>query len=220
MRRYSLALLGWLGMVAAQAAAAPPAIKIEALFDGKAMVSIAYGPSVILSEGDSTEQGYVLVKADSTGATFEINGESIRYGLDDSIANIEASSTATDEGNSVHIGADRQGMYFTSGSINGFPVDFIVDTGATHVAFGTALADRLGIDYKKDGEAGFVETANGVVPAYKVSLRSVQIGGIVQHNVTGSISAGNQSREVLLGMSFLRNLDIKHGDRFLELREK
>ena len=40
---------------------------------------------------------------------------------------------------------NRQGHYVTSGEINGEPVTFILDTGATGVAIPSALAGKIGL---------------------------------------------------------------------------
>ena len=63
--------------------------------------------------------------------------------------------------------ADSGGHFFTTGTINGKAVRFLVDTGATNVGIGQAEAERLGIDYRS-GPRGFSSTANGAVPVYLV----------------------------------------------------
>ena len=42
--------------------------------------------------------------------------------------------------------------------------------------------ERIGIDYK-NGQRGLSSTANGVVPAYRVSLASVRIGDVEVYDV-------------------------------------
>ena len=55
-------------------------------------------------------------------------------------------------------------MYLTPGSINGFSVDFLVDTGASAIALNAPTAKRLGIDYVK-GEVIGVKTASRIEKA-------------------------------------------------------
>ncbi len=110
-------------------------------------------------------------------------------------------------------------MYQASGSINGYSVDMLVDTGASTVALNAATARRLGIDYENASPV-VVRTASGMETAYRVQLDRVQIGEIYQRNVAAVVIDGPEPSRALLGMSFLRELDIDHrGDR-LELRQK
>ncbi|NIR58755.1 MAG: TIGR02281 family clan AA aspartic protease, partial [Gammaproteobacteria bacterium] len=53
-------------------------------------------------------------------------------------------------------------MYTVLGSINGYPVDFIVDTGATLVSMSGREARRLGIDYRVIGKPSQSSTASGI----------------------------------------------------------
>ncbi len=66
-------------------------------------------------------------------------------------------SPATQE---VQIWRNTQGMYATTGSINGLPVSLLVDTGATQVAMNAAQARHLGIDYRVIGVPAAITTAS------------------------------------------------------------
>ena len=68
---------------------------------------------------------------------------------------------------------NRQGHYVTSGEINGLPVTFILDTGATGVAVPSAVAQRLGL---QPGRAFSTQTANGPSVSYAVNLERVGVG--------------------------------------------
>ena len=108
---------------------------------------------------------------------------------------------------SVTLAADARGHFFAEGAINGNPVRFLVDTGATAIALPASEALRLGIDYRK-GERGFSNTAGGVVPYYRVRLDSVTLGPIELTGVEAGVVEGGLSM-VLLGMSFLNRVDMK-----------
>ena len=63
------------------------------------------------------------------------------------------------------------------------------------------------------------QTANGTVRAYLTRLDSVRLGAIEQNQVRATIAPGLGSEQVLLGMSFLKNLEmIQRGDQ-LTLRQ-
>jgi aspartyl protease family protein len=111
-------------------------------------------------------------------------------------------------------------MYSTVGSINGLPVTFLVDTGASSMALNASQARRLGIDYRVVGEPTFVGTASGVTKAYRVTLETVTVGQIKQSNITAVVIEGNHPAQVLLGMSFLGRLEILHEGSMIRLKQK
>jgi len=113
---------------------------------------------------------------------------------------------------------NAQGHYVASGSINGHPVTFLVDTGATDVAISQRLADRLGLE-RKGG--AFSRTANGVVAVWQTTLDRVKLGVIEQRNVRASILPDFKPwDQVLLGMSFLKHLELVQKDGTLLLRQQ
>ena len=104
----------------------------------------------------------------------------------------------------VVLEGNRSGHYVASGEINGAPVTFLLDTGATDVALSTRLARDLGLPR---GAPMTLVTANGQALGYRTRLDSVRLGGIVLHDVAATFSDGIESDTVLLGMSFLKRLD-------------
>lgn len=104
----------------------------------------------------------------------------------------------------VAITRDSSGHFFAEGMINGEPVVFLVDTGATDVAVGENMAKALGLDY---GPQVVVMTAAGPVTAWRTRLDRVSLGGISLTNVRATITRAPMS-EVLLGMSFLKHFNL------------
>ena len=99
---------------------------------------------------------------------------------------------------------NKFGHYVTSGEINGKPVTFMLDTGATGVAIPEELATYLGL---KRGRAFPTQTANGMSTSYAANLDSVSVGGIELRDVSAGIAPGLQTDEILLGMSFLKHIE-------------
>jgi aspartyl protease family protein len=99
---------------------------------------------------------------------------------------------------------NRSGHYVASGEINGVPVTFLLDTGASDVALSTRLARQLRLP---QGVPVTLVTANGQTLGYRTRLDSVRLGGIVLHDVAATFSDGVEADTVLLGMSFLKRLD-------------
>lgn len=111
---------------------------------------------------------------------------------------------------------NHQGHYFASGSINGQPVEFLLDTGATQVSVPASLAGTLGL---RQGTAVSAETANGVIVVYATRLESIQLGDIVLQDIPATINPSMTGSAVLLGMSFLRHLEFTQRGNTLTLRK-
>jgi aspartyl protease family protein len=101
------------------------------------------------------------------------------------------------------------GHYVVPGEINGEAVRFLIDTGASHVAVPGAMAQRLGLSR---GAPMAVETAAGRVRAHATRLGVVRIGGLAQYDVRASINPAMSADFVLLGMTFLRHVNISQRD--------
>ena len=119
----------------------------------------------------------------------------------------------------VLVTQNNNGLFTTVGSINGFTVNLIVDTGANVVTLNAQHARRLGIAYETDGEPTIVATASGVVKAYRVTLDSVAVGGIALQNVAAVVMTGPHPAEILLGMTFLGGLEIQRSGNVMKIRK-
>jgi aspartyl protease family protein len=111
---------------------------------------------------------------------------------------------------------NRFGHYVTSGEINGKPVVFMLDTGATGVAIPADIARRLEL---RPGRAFPTQTANGLSTSYAVRLDHVSVGDIQLRDVSAAISPGLQTDEILLGMSFLKHIEFTQRGDTLILRQ-
>ena len=111
---------------------------------------------------------------------------------------------------------NRQGHYVATGRINGTRARFLLDTGATDVAVPGALARKLDLER---GRAVRARTANGDVVAYATLLREVALGDIVLRQVRASIIPQMPGEEVLLGMAFLKHLELIQRGSELTLRQ-
>lgn len=111
---------------------------------------------------------------------------------------------------------NKFGHYVTSGEINGQPVTFILDTGATGVAVPDAVAQRLGL---RRGQAFRTQTANGTGTSYAARLDRVSVGGIELQDVRAGITPGLQTDQILLGMSFLKHIEFTQRGDTLTLRQ-
>lgn len=101
----------------------------------------------------------------------------------------------------VPLGPD--GHFHLTVELNGAPVRFIVDTGASALALSPRDARRAGIDLDRLVYAGQARTANGIVPTATVRLDRVAIGDIVDENVPAMVIQADIDRS-LMGMDYLR----------------
>jgi aspartyl protease family protein len=113
------------------------------------------------------------------------------------------------------LAADGRGHFIAEGAVNGKPIRFVVDTGATVVALPASEAVRLGIDYRK-GRPGSTRTAGGPVPVYRLVFDTVKVGAIELHAVEGLVI--EQGLDIaLLGMSFLSRVEMKNEGQTMTL---
>lgn len=191
-------------------------IQVVALFQEKAMVSID-GKRRLLAVGEISPEGVELISADASEAILEIGGSRGVYGLG---TRISANYAPAPEPESVRLRSDRQGVFKTLGTIEGKGVSFLVDTGADQIAMNRSEAERLGLDLSR-APRGFAETASGIAPTFHINLRRVKVGHIELRNVPAVVvDHPTHPREVLLGMSFLSQLDIAHDGDMMRLRKK
>jgi len=109
----------------------------------------------------------------------------------------------------------RHGHYLLTGKINGFSVDFLVDTGASSVSIPADFAERIGL---RRGTPIRISTANGISTAYQTRIESLEMGELEVRNATAHINPG-LSDEVLLGMSVLKHYELVQRGETLVIRE-
>lgn len=105
----------------------------------------------------------------------------------------------------VKIPADGSGHYVVEGRVNGKPVRFIVDTGASGVVLGARDAERAGFQLSSLNYSREAVTAGGRVAVAPVRLGEIEVGSI-RFNDFGAMVNPKMSDVLLLGMSFLNRL--------------
>ncbi len=116
----------------------------------------------------------------------------------------------------VRLAGNGQGHFVSSGQINGQPVQFMLDTGATDVAVPERLAAELKL---VQGAPVTVSTANGRTQGYRTRLERVQLGDIQLRDVRALVVPGLDGEQVLLGMSALKQLEFTQRGGSLLLRQ-
>jgi aspartyl protease family protein len=118
----------------------------------------------------------------------------------------------------VTMTADVQGHFYTTGTINGTSVRFLVDTGATMISLGATDARRIGLDFNR-GQKALSNTANGQAVVSKVQVDTVRIGDITLHNIDALIHQ-SEMPIALLGMSFLNRMEMQRDGSTMTLKKR
>jgi aspartyl protease family protein len=188
-------------------------VNVVGLFPNKAVVQIDGGPLQTISVGQKTREGVLLVSVQGDGATFEVDGKRMDLGMGH--ARMAPSSGAA----SAKITADERGHFMTMGSVNGMPVRFAVDTGATFISLSANEARRLNLDYRK-GQPALMSTANGNAAAYRIKLDTVRVGDIALNSVDAVVMESDSPHVALLGMSFLSRMNMNRDGEVMTLTKR
>jgi aspartyl protease family protein len=109
------------------------------------------------------------------------------------------------DGTTMRLKREEDGHYWVRASVDGTPIRFMIDSGATTTTISQAAAQSARIK----PSAGFpvlVETANGTVELQRARIDTLAIGTIVQKDAAVLIGSDGLGDTNLLGMSFLSTL--------------
>lgn len=112
-------------------------------------------------------------------------------------------------GQAVSVGEDTvtlrrggDGHFAAEILVNGAPVTFLVDTGASNVVLSRRDAERVGFDPDRLRYTMRAQTANGTVASAPVVLDEMRLGRFVDHDVRAMVNGGELFSS-LLGLSYL-----------------
>lgn len=160
----------------------------------------------VLRPNEVSPEGVKLLEIRGGAALLQIDGRPVQLGL--------GQSTVA----ATVLRADGRGHFLVRALINNVPVAAMIDTGATTIVVNWNQALQMGIDPRR-GQRVLVQTANGPAAAYLVNFARVQVGDIVLANVPGTVAEGGAEKVsvVLIGMSFLRHVDMRRSGDTLTL---
>ena len=121
----------------------------------------------------------------------------------------------TDGRQEISIPAARDGHYYLEGAVNGVPLTFMIDTGATYVSVGEEFARKARLP---EGVTGYFSTANGTVEGKIVKNQVVQAEGFKVSGLSVAVTplGGKQG---LLGQNFLRRFEASQSAGVMRLRQ-
>ncbi len=215
-------ILPALVLVAAAHAPVAPAVdtlQVLALTRDRVILAVD-GERRVLAVGEASPEGVVLLEASSAHALVRVDGQEQRLepGPVTTPVGIGAGSDGA-AADTLVLWADARGFFHVDGRINGRPVQFLVDTGATSVAISGRTARELGLDLS-DGQRGLAQTAGGIVGMTGVTLDELSLGAITLYNVSAGVVDGDHPAVPLLGANVLNRLDMRRDGQRMELSRK
>lgn len=111
-----------------------------------------------------------------------------------------------ENGASIEVPRQADGQFHLTLRLNGEPVEFLVDTGATDIVLSLEDAERVGLDPDNLAFLGSARTANGTVSTAFATVDEIALGSMQFDRVRVAVNGGDM-RGSLLGMSFLSRFD-------------
>ena len=112
------------------------------------------------------------------------------------------------------IPVSRDGHYYVKGSINGVPLTYMIDTGASYVSVGQDFAKAARLP---QGVTGYFNTANGIVEGKIVKDQVVEADAFRVSGLTVAVTP-LQGGTALLGQNFLRRFEVSQAAGVMRLR--
>lgn len=196
------------------AAVAQTSVTVSGVMGDKALVSVNGAAPRVLRPGE-TVGGVRLVGVDPQGAEIIVDGRrhvvAIGHGVHAPMATAGADGSAA-PGGRVVLTADGRGHFSATGTVNGLPVRFMVDTGASLVSLPSSVARQAGVNLT-DATPVVINTANGRARAQRVVINSLKLGQISVNLVEALVVEDTALSQPLLGMSFLNRTNmLREGD--------
>lgn len=115
----------------------------------------------------------------------------------------EATGSAVVEGRQLKIPQAIDGHFYVDAKVNGAPVRFLIDSGATVTTIGRETARRARVDASQARDQ-VVLTGNGVVEVARGRADTIDIGSIRRENMRLHIAERDELN--VIGMNFLSTL--------------
>jgi aspartyl protease family protein len=147
-------------------------------------------------------------------------GATLAYGFKDTLmSQLHPDRAQTVGERTIALRRADDGHFYARLIVDGTPLRFMVDTGASDLVLSRQDARRVGISLKDLNFVLPASTANGRIYGAGVMLDRVQLGDFVDHDVRAMVNGGRMNTS-LLGMAYLdrfRSFSVE-GDRLLLAR--
>lgn len=140
------------------------------------------------------------------------------YGLWSDVRTDIMPSQMVSAGGEIEVPRAADGHYYLTLQINGTPIVFMADTGATNMVLSRDDARSVGIDPESLLFTGEAATANGVVRTARVDLPLVELGPFRNETFTAFVTDGDMTGS-LLGMDYLGQFRLEIAGNRMVLRQ-
>ncbi len=182
-------------------AAHAQSVALAGMLGNKALLVVNGAAPKSVAAGE-THMDVKVVSTSGDQAVLELNGKRHTLRVGDAPVSVGSGLGGSGgKGNRIVLTAGTGGHFMTQGQINGSTVQFMVDTGATSISMTVAEAERMGLNFRS-GTRVQLNTANGVIPAWRTTLDSVRVGDVEVFGVA-AVVADRSMPFLLLGNSFL-----------------
>lgn len=120
------------------------------------------------------------------------------------MAEVKGDNVVETRGAETRIRRAEDGHFWVDGEVNGQPVRFLIDSGATVTTISGDTAARVGIE-RSGGFGVMVDTANGTAMVDRGRAGRIRIGPIARGDLAVHIVRGDGGTNVI-GMNFLSTL--------------
>jgi aspartyl protease family protein len=192
-------------------------VALSGMLGNKALLMVGSSAPHGVAPGD-TYQGVKVISTAGDQAVVETQGRRQTLRVGDAPASFGGNGGSTASGSKITIAAGSDGHFTTPGSINGRPVRFMVDTGASVIGMSVSEAERVGLNYKA-GQSVRMGTANGVTQGWRVRLDSVRVGDVEVSGVDAVVMPQPMTY-VLLGNSFLTRFQMQRDNDMMTLQRR
>jgi len=190
-------------------------VTLHGMLGSKALLVVDGGRPQAVAVGQSW-QGVELLSASGEHAVVRVGGQELALRIGRTPVHVQGPQPAASSHLTLY--ANMAGHFLAAGSINGQPVQFMVDTGASYVALGQAQAEQLKLDWRR-GRPVRMHTANGETRGWLIQLERVRVGDVTAHGVEAVVTPMGMP-VVLLGNSFLNRFDMqRRGSQMLLSRQ-
>jgi aspartyl protease family protein len=120
-------------------------------------------------------------------------------------ADFSGSANQNVAGSTLRLTRGDDGHFSVLAHVNGQPVTFMVDSGATVTSISSDTASAIGLEVDRSAYPVILSTANGSTKAWRANIKSMRAGNISlnDHAIMVSDTLGDTN---LLGMNFLDEL--------------
>jgi aspartyl protease family protein len=190
--------------------------------DSEAYVRLAYLAIILVAVGGwlmvefRQRMGQALRMAMAWGLIFV--GVMAGYGLWSDIRNDIMPSQMVSASGEVEVPRAEDGHYYLTLQINGTPVVFMADTGASNMVLSREDARALGIEPDSLRYLGEASTANGIVRTARVTLPVVELGPFRNEDFQAFVNDGEMDGS-LLGMDYLGQFRLEIAENRMVLRQ-